>query len=245
MQVGGIGNSGLESHSNASHHVTPGLHHGHIEKQEGGAAFRSSPLSNAVNMTETSHQQLSLIDMLKRTMRGGKSLLGRLWGTESGGNTPIGSRETTEGMRPQEAGENPVETLHESANHSAHAAAAAAASAVVQQPRTEHNPYFTTHSDPGKTKENWLQRIRVKFRDAAGQLAKRFGGRLGGQVAGRFSGKDAPNSRGQAPKEDLRRRSRYKEDNLEIDCVLTDDSYLLDSYDRKGAYSRLTTENRP
>ena len=39
----------------------------------------------------------------------------------------------------------------------------------------------------------------------------------------------------------MRRRSKYRQDELEIDCVLTDESYLLDSYDRKGEYSQLTT----
>lgn len=244
MQVGGIGNSGLESHSSASHHVTPGLHHDHNEREKGGAALRSSSsLSGAVKMTETSQQQISLFDMLKKTIIGGKSFLGRLWGAESGGDTPVGSRETADGTRIQEAGVNPVVTLHDNADRDSHVAAA---SAAVQPslPQTGNNPYFTTNSDPGKVKESIFQRIRVKFRDTAGQLTKRFGGRLGGRFAGRFSGRSALNSRQQSSKEDLRRRSRYKENDLEIDCVLTDDSYLLDSYDRRGEYSKLTTENR-
>lgn len=243
MQVGGIGNSGLESHSSASHHVTPGLHHDHSERKVGGAMMRSSSaFSNSAKVTEASQQQLSLIDMLKKTIIGGKNFLGRLWGAESGGDTPVGSRETVDGIREQEAGVNPVVTLRENVSHDSHVAAA---SGAVQPLQTQpgNNPYFTMHSDPGKVKENLFQKIRVRLRDTAGQLTKRFGGRLGGRLAGRFSGRSALNSRQQASKEDLRRRSRYKEDDLEIDCVLTDDSYLLDSYDRKGEYSRLTTEH--
>ena len=46
----------------------------------------------------------------------------------------------------------------------------------------------------------------------------------------------------QHTKEDLRKRSQYKEDDQEIECILTDESYLTDSYNRKGEYSHLTTD---
>ena len=66
-------------------------------------------------------------------------------------------------------------------------------------------------------------------------LPGRFLARFGFQKKGSFqSGKESA-------KEDLRRRSRYREDTLEIECVLTDESYLLDSYDRNGEYTQLTT----
>lgn len=242
MQIGGIGNSGLNNHSNASHRVTPSLHHEHETKKEGAMRVSSAP-TNSIKMTETSQQQLSLLDVLKNTLARGKSLLGRLWGTESGGDTPIGARQTVEGDRVQQAGADPIVTLHDNASHNSHVAAA---STVVQPPQTQmgNNPYFTTHSDPGKVKENFFQKIRVKFRDTAGQLTKRFGGRLGERLAGRFSGKNTLNSRQQQSRENLRKRSRYKDNDTEIDCVLTDDSYLMDSYDRKGEYTTLTTEKR-
>lgn len=241
MQIGGIGNSGLDSHSNASHRVTPGLHHDHETKKEGNIRV-SAAASESAKMTRAS-QQLSLLDILKNTLAKGKSLLGRLWGTESGGNTAIGSSQTVDGTRAQQGSADPLVTLHDNASHDSRVAAA---SATVQQPQTQmgNNPYFTTHSDPGKVKENFFQKIRVKFRDTAGQLTKRFGGRLGERLTGRFSGKNTLNSRRQRSKEDLRKHSRYKEKDTEIDCVLTDDSYLMDSYDRKGEYTTLTTEKR-
>lgn len=203
----------------------------------------SRAASDSTKTTEMSQNKLSLLDFLKNTIARGKSLLGKLWGTESGAGAPIGSSQAVDGARAQQAGADPLVTLHDNASHDPHVAAA---SAVVQQPQSQigSNPYFTTHSDPGKTKENIFQKIRVRFRDMAGQLTKRFGGRLGERLAGKFAGKNTLNSRQQRSKEDLRRRSRYKENDTEIDCVLTDDSYLLDSYDRKGEYSRLTTEKR-
>ena len=241
MQIGGIGNSGLNNHNGMSHRVTTCLHD-HQEKNPKGGMRISAASSDSAKMTEAS-QQLSLWDIVRDTLARGKSLLGRLWGTESGGDTAIGSRETSDGVRSQQAGADPLVTLHEDARHDSHVAAA---STSVQQPQTQmgSNPYFTTHSDPGKVKENLFQKIRVRFRDAAGQLAKRFGGRLGERLAGRFSGKNSLDSRRQRSREDLRKHSRYKEEDLEIDCVLTDDSYLMDSYDRKGEYSKLTTEKR-
>lgn len=242
MQIGGIGNSGLGNHSSASHRVTPNLHHDHETKKEGNMRI-SAAASDGAKVTQSSQQQLSLLDILKDVFVRGKGLLGRLWGTESGGNTPIGSQQITDGIHAQQAGTDPLVTLHDNASHDAHVSVA---STAVQQPQMSvgSNPYFTTHSDPGKIKENLFQKIRVRFRDTAGQLAKRFGGRLGERLAGRFSGKNTLNSRGQKSKEDMRKRSRYKEKDREIDCVLTDDSYLLDSYDRKGEYSKLTTEKR-
>lgn len=242
MQIGGIGNSGLNNHGSASHRVTTCLHE-HQEKSPQQGAMRISPASSdSVKMTGES-QQLSLLDILRDTLAKGKSFMRWLWGPESGGDAVIGSREILDGTRTQQAGADPVVTLHEDAQHDSHVAVA---STMVQQPQTQmgNNPYFTTHSDPGKVKENLFQKIRVKFRDAAGQLAKRFGGRLGERLAGRFSGKNSLDSRRQRSKEDLRRHSRYKDEDMEIDCVLTDDSYLMDSYDRKGEYSKLTTEKR-
>lgn len=69
----------------------------------------------------------------------------------------------------------------------------------------------------------------------ADHLPGRFLARFGFQKKGSFqSGKESA-------KENLRRKSRYREDTLEIECVLTDESYLLDSYDRNGEYTQLTT----
>ncbi len=73
--------------------------------------------------------------------------------------------------------------------------------------------------------------MRARFAPVADFLAKRFP----------FAGKNPFQAKHGRPKEDLRKRSHYRGDDLDIDCVLTDDSYLLDSYDRKGSYSQLST----
>lgn len=243
MQVGGIGSSGLNGHS-SSHHVTSCIHdHGTGKEKAGGIRASSSVSSRITGMQEPQAQSLSLMDMLRNTLLSGKRLLGRLWGSETAGDAVLGTQRPVDGSEVRAAGTDPVAVPDPGAHHDT---GIAAASSAVQDPRaqTANNPYFTTHSDPGKVQENPFVKARIKFRDAAGQLAKRFGGRLGERLAGRFSGKNALNSGRRGAKEDLRKRSRYKGAEEEIDCVLTDDSYLLDSYDRKGEYSRLSTENK-
>lgn len=250
MYVGGIGNSGLDGHSSASHHVT-NFHHGSHEP-EGNMPLKAAPVAaGGTQLTAAPEEKLTLIDALRRTLARGRGFLGRLWGADNGGTQTSGVRDSADGARTAAAGTDPVVTLREDpvrdiSHDSLHNARIAAASTAVWPPQSPSgaNPYFTTHSDPGKVKDNVFQRIRIRFRDAAGKLAGRFGGRFGERLSGRFSKKRHYHSGRQKPKENLRRRSRYKGDDIELDCVLIDDSYLLDSYDRKGEYSKLTTEKK-
>ena len=79
--------------------------------------------------------------------------------------------------------------------------------------------------------------MRVKFKELTGHLAGHLPGNFSGtQTKGSFQAKQ------EHSKEDLRKHSKYRKDELEIDCILMDDSYLLDSYDRKGEYSKLSTK---
>jgi len=118
--------------------------------------------------------------------------------------------------------QNPEETLAESVN------AAEVAGSALTKPDLHNNPYFSAIEDTGKQKQTAWEKVRVRFQALTGQLA------------GRFAGRNSFETKQQKPKEDLRKHSRYKQDDLEIDCILTDDSYLLDSYDRKGEYSKLS-----
>lgn len=243
MQVGGIGSSSLSGHS-GSHHVTGCIHEHHTKKEEtGGMRASSSASSKAAGVSESREPSVSLMDMLRNTLIGGKRLLGRLWGSETAGDAVLGTQKPIDGSETRTEGLNPVAAPEQEVSHDA---GVVAASAAVQYPQTQmkDNPYFTTHSDPGKIRENPFVKMQIKLRDAAGQLARRFGGRLGEKLAGRFSGKNTLNSGRRETKGDLRKRSRYKGAEEEIDCILTDDSYLLDSYDRNGEYTTLTTENK-
>lgn len=108
------------------------------------------------------------------------------------------------------------------------ASAAELAGTALSKQDLHNNPYFSAIEDTGKQKQTVWEKVRVRFQSLTGQLA------------GRFAGRNSFQTKQQKPKQDLRKHSRYRQDDLEIDCILTDDSYLLDSYDRKGEYSRLS-----
>lgn len=237
MQVGGIGNSGLDNHS-SSHQVTGCMHEHHTEREKTGAMRASSFASSDTIQKATNDVRMtpenSLLNTLKDAISKGLGFLGGLWsGGQENANQPTTSQI-------QVAGQLDHTTLQQADTHQP--TVAAAASVVQSDARLSDNPYFTTTSDPGKTKENLVEKIRIKLRDMTGQLTKRFGERFGGRTSDNFVGQNALDSGQRKPQEDLRRRSRYKEEDMEIDCVLMDDSYLMDSYDRKGEYSKLTTD---
>ena len=84
-----------------------------------------------------------------------------------------------------------------------------------------------------------FQKIRIRVQQVAKQLADHLPGHFFGS-----SGGNSLQAKPDRSRQDLRRRSQYKEDDVEIECILTDDSYLMDSYNRKGEYSRLSTRNK-
>ena len=102
----------------------------------------------------------------------------------------------------------------------------------------QENPYFSAVENIGGRQETLWRKMKVRFKDITGQLA----GHLPKKFSGFLQTRNSFQARQQKPKQDLRKHSKYREDKVEIDCVLTDDSYLLDSYDRKGEYSKLSTK---
>lgn len=236
MQIGGVG-SGLDNH-NSSHQVTNCIHkHESSKDLQGGMKISSSAAETAQTAAELTAEPMSLMDMAHKILNAGRTLWGRIWG-ESAPQV----REDVTASKGDVAAEKEQVMAQVGAVDVAerHAPQIAAASSAIPAPQmtVQNNPYFTTTSDTGVIKENIFKKIRVKFRDVAEQMNKRFGGRLSGSLSGRSSLKE---HRKQS-KEDLRKHSRYREDGLELDCVLTDDSYLMDSYDRKGEYTTLTTK---
>lgn len=223
MQIGGVG-SALESHS-SSHRVTGCMHdHEEGDKKPGGMkALHTVETANASQAAET--EAPVGLNLFQELLSIGKRLWGRLWGNDSAGNGTAAGSETAKISGAEGAAAR-------------NGAQISAATLQTSQAVLQNNPYFTPASAPGEAKTSFIQKVRVKFRDLTGQLTKRFAGRF----SHTFSGRKELDSKGRQPREDLRKHSRYREDGLEINCVLTDDSYLMDSYDRKGEYSRLTTE---
>lgn len=224
MQLGGI----RDDHDTGMHHVTSCLHdHGHsLEGNLKAASAAGAESKRIIREDQGQNVQLSLADWVRKLFR---ETGGRFLGFWRG--NPASSGETGENAgivrTPMPLEINDASVISKSP---------AGQSAFVQQ-----NAYFAAVSPQPQSMERLPlgQRIKMKCRKAAGQMADhlpgRFLARFGFQKKGSFqSGKESA-------KEDLRRRSRYREDTLEIECVLTDESYLLDSYDRNGEYTQLTT----
>ena len=260
MQINGIGSS----HSDM-HHVTDCIHstQKHLDGKVGGA---SAGAANS-NMTQTipvasdqTGEPFSLSSWLQNALSGARRLFGRIWGSNAdtlsgetvaeAGTTVLADMQTQEAATLQESVMRQEQALdisnglqstmqHDADSNSAqeqksvhilHASQVEAASAVVQPSQNyNNNPYFTTVTEAVTTKQNVWQKLKVQFHNLTGFLTKRFS----------FGNSSSFHTGQERSKEDLRRHSRYREDDMEIDCILTDDSYLLDSYNEKGEYSKL------
>lgn len=224
MQLGGIDSD----HSSHSHQVTQCMHeHTHYHKTGASAAAGVSSQAAQLQMAETQQDaQFSLSAWLQKTLTGGRKLWQGIWGSnETAGTAQAGDKSGTAQTMAQLADDN--------------AAATAQALSTANMEKQAVNPYF----QPVEQKANLhgalapIQKLRGKIREAASQLADHLPGRFfGSQMKSPFQAKQ------QRPREDLRKRSKYRKDELEIDCILTDESYLMDSYDRKGEYTQLTTK---
>ena len=246
MQLNGIGSE----HSAEMHHATTCLHdHGTDSRKVGGAGLQSSGSGlQAMQLAEAEREgQLSLSAWLEKTLGSGKRLLGRLWnGNETAAAGELGNKPGEAQVMAQIRDDSVASGININVNGQAgsqpnlaqtiHTPQIAAAATAVTEPQSiQDTPYFSTVQDSGNRQETMWQRVRVKCKDVAGQLA--------GHLPGKFFSAHTLNffrAKQKRPKEDLRRRSKFRGDEVEIDCILTDDSYLLDSYDRKGEYSKLS-----
>ena len=233
MQFNGIG----REHDAQMHHVTTCMHdHSHFKNEVGGAGLKHGVFEAAPSEQAVPEGQFSLSSWLERTFGSGKRILRGFWNGSDTASTEDGENgAATAGILTGSQGE---EKGQDRAGHSAmtspalHNAQIAAASLTVPD-----NPYFSPVENSGRARETLWQKLKVRCRNVTGQMARHLPGKFfNTQTRGSFQSRQEP------PKEDLRRHSKYREDTLEIDCVLTDDSYLLDSYDRKGAYSRLSAK---
>lgn len=249
MQVNGIGNS----HSDM-HQVTTCIHdHKYqLEGKVGGADAGASAVTQQVTSASgQSGETFSLSAWLQNTLSDAKRLLGKIWGSETtsvqGDVTTQAGTETLSDIVLQ----NTTEIVNDAMNMqnnmqnnmqqnpyqqptnttTLHVSQIEAASANVHPLQDYHNnPYFAAVSENTASQQNIWQKIKVRFQNITGFLAKRFS----------FSNSSTFQTKQERPKEDLRRHSRYREDELEIDCIITDDSYLMDSYNKKGEYSKLS-----
>lgn len=215
-----IGN--VDIHGSSSHQVTDCVHHHSEQKKETGGMkmSASAPVSvhNAVQETKESYAEWSPVDWLKSLLKRGRSLGLRLWGNDIPGVTEGKANQKMDGLEATKLGSDAVLRPQKDEEHRTQA---------EQMP-----PYFIM---PEKREQSngMMQKILLKVKNVSGHLTKH----LPFAQTGSFQAK-------QQNKEDLRRRSRYRKEDTEIDCILTDDSFLLDSYNGKGEYSKLSTDNK-
>jgi len=218
MQVNVIGGG----HGSDTHQVTSCLHKQfHTDKKTGEMKSRVSASSDTFSpRTQTQPEgQFSLMDWLRSIFDNVRGRFGNFWGGRGTGQTPGNGAE--KGL---------LETESDNVRGEL-------ASAVVN-PKThaiQENPYFAATSDTEAQSTLFWRKAKMRIRNLTGQLGEKMPGRFFG-----FRAKNSFQSKQEKHREDRRRYSRYRQDSLEIDCVLTDDSYLLDSYDRKGEYTTLS-----
>ena len=238
MQLNEIGSG----HGSDAHHVTNCMHnHAHFDKVgKMGAAASSSGMGVQSMMAAESQAdaQFSLAAWLDKTLNGGRKLWGSIWGNSDVAGTAETGRESGSEQVAGQASAVLQQDTSRSGSQALHTPQIAAAATAVLQPQDIHNnPYFSAVERLDDRRGNLWRRARVKLKNMAGQLTGRFPGKFLSAQTGTSS------QAGQgSPKEDLRKQSKFRSDELTIDCVLTDDSYLLDSYDRKGEYSKLSTK---
>ena len=224
MQLGRIG----DNHSADMHQVTKCLHdHGQLDSKDvGKMAMSASAAAEQVMQTNKEQQtQLTLNDWISRLLQSGKQRLLGFWnGSEALPSGDKGQKTALGQTTAQLSYGNDSDVIN--------------SSGVQKEAAIYNNPYFAAvpASQPQNAAATLVQKIKLKCSKITGQLAKHLPGKFS-----KFQKNGSFHTQKDGTKEDLRRRSRYREDKLEIDCVLTDESYLLDSYDRKGEYTRLTT----
>jgi hypothetical protein len=224
MQVGNLGSE----HDTHMHNVSNCVHESPVitEKTGGMQMLKTHNETDTVELsaaTEDIQDYMSGQSWLSRLSGNIKKIWGFIWGESSAAEKMSEASE-------KDSADKSVNAVY-SVNTQNDASTAAQTEKQHQAAAAAGNPYFQPIDNTVKP-AGISQIIKLKIHEVSGYLAKHFS----------FSGKNDFDTGQNQQKDDLRKRSRYRDDNIEIDCTLTDDSYLLDSYDRKGSYSKLSTK---
>ncbi|MCM1058113.1 MAG: hypothetical protein NC517_10975 [Firmicutes bacterium] len=225
--IGGIGSG----HDSDAHQVT-GCMHGHTHYQQGnlksGGGSAMSQATQLQMQKEQQDAQFSLSNWLQQALNRSKSILKGIWGTNETNTAGTAGDRTGSAQTMAQVGDSGA-----NGHGTVNGQTAAEHSAAIQG-----NPYFAAMPEKNAAHMTPFQKVRAKIVAGAEKLAGKLPGR-----SFRFQAKNSFQAKPeQRPKEDMRKRSKYRKDELEIDCILTDESYLMDSYDRNGEYSQLTTK---
>lgn len=214
-------------------HYVSGCIHTHVHCHKGNISGAGADVGSQMTQMQMQKQQqdaqFSLSAWLQKALNSGKSILKGIWGT---------NETNTSGVAGDKAGSAQLMAQVGDSAASNGRGAAGDHRAAEQNAAIQGNPYFSAMPERNAAHMTPFQKARAKVVAAAEKLA----GRLPGKSF-RFQAKNSFQAKSeQRPKENLRKRSKYRKDELEIDCILTDESYLMDSYDRRGEYRQLTTK---
>ena len=236
MQIGGLGGS----HSTSDHHVTNCIHDHHdAQKNPGGMAMKASAAAEASAAKSELLQegQFSLAAWLKNTLGNGRGLLRNFW---EGGQAVTGSPEgRNAAVSGTDAGQTTAGQALVHTENSGTMTAAAAVQPSAHPGTTNSNGHYSGAKGTNDQRRVIWKRVRDYFQNMSGRPNGKRSQRGLGLQAKKSS---CQTGREQLREEELRRQSRYRRDTVEISVAPTEDNYLMDSYDRKGEYSRLTTK---
>ncbi len=227
MQIGGVGSG----HDTYSHQVT-GCIHEHTGQTDTGAMGTKSGAEQAAQLaTETLQENTagSLMSWAQKIGTGGKRLLQKIWGENKETDTSAVSQSNGAGSRL---------TGQEMTVTGTSVGVKATVNKAAMETAATHT-YFRPVEAKDAVPMTLAAKVRFRVQKIAGKLMDRLPKRFLGSHSGDFL-----QTKQQHTKEDLRKRSQYKENDQEIECILTDESYLTDSYNRKGEYSHLTTDKK-
>ncbi len=221
MQVGGVGSG----HDTYSHQVTGCIHEHGENKDVGGAGTKLGSVQTAEEVLQE-NSSVNFMSWVQNISSKGKQLLQKIWGESKEANDAITSQN---GSGNHIAGQETLVTGNSVGVKTTMNRAAVETAAT--------HTYFRPVEAKDAMPANPFQKVRYQVQKVARKLMDRLPGRFLGSHTGDFL-----QTKQQQTKEDLRKRSQYKQDDQEIECILTDESYLTDSYNRKGEYSHLTTD---
>lgn len=221
MQVGGVGSG----HDTYSHQVTGCIHEHGENKDVGGAGTKLGSVQTAEEVLQE-NSSVNFMSWVQNISSKGKQLLQKIWGESKEANDAITSQN---GSGNHIAGQETLVTGNSVGVKTTMNRAAVETAAT--------HTYFRPVEAKDTMPANPFQKVRYQVQKVARKLMDRLPGRFLGSHTGDFL-----QTKQEQTKEDLRKRSQYKQDDQEIECILTDESYLTDSYNRKGEYSHLTTD---
>lgn len=241
-------------HSAQAHHITKCMHdHSHY-KMEADVSKAAASAAKAQNQQVAEQQgegQLSLSAWLDNQLGKGRGMLRRFWsGSETGAAGEAGGRTGQEQVLAQisdskEASDTASQSVDTAvtdgrqmeASQAVHVSRAAQAAAPAAQPRTQEAADVAAAQEDDGQKGNLWSRMRVRFKDITGQLA----GHLRGN-ASKYEARRPFQAKQKNVREEPRREVKSRRDAVQISTYHVEESYLLDSYDRKGGYSKISTK---